>query len=81
MGAPVFFTTGKPRRLFQVTGGSGQFAPHSPRTIHIGLGKLDAVDAVRIVWPNAKHEEQKTGKLKSDSYYLIEQGKAPKAVK
>ena len=81
VGALVFVTSGKQTRLFQVTGGSGQFAPHSPRTIHIGLGKLDAVDAVRIVWPNAKHEEQKTGKLKSDSYYLIEQGKAPKAVK
>ena len=66
---------------FQVTGGTGQFAPHSPRTIHIGLGKATQVDAVKIVWPNAKHEEQKIAAIKADSYYTIEKGNAPKAVK
>ena len=67
--------------MFQVTGGTGQFAPHSPRTIHIGLGKATQADSVRIVWPNPKHEEQKIAAIKADSYYSIEKGKAPKAVK
>ncbi|MCC6574240.1 MAG: CRTAC1 family protein [Planctomycetes bacterium] len=81
IGAIVYVTSGKVTRQFQVTGGTGQFAPHSPRTIHIGLGKAMGVDAIRIVWPNAKHEEQKIGKLKADSYYIVAQGKEPKAAK
>ena len=81
IGAILYVTVGKTTRMFQVTGGTGQFAPHSPRTIHIGLGKATQVDAVKIVWPNAKHEEQKIAAIKADSYYTIEKGKAPKAVK
>lgn len=81
VGALVEVTVGKATRMFQVTGGNGQFAPHGPRTIHVGLGKAAQVDAVRIVWPNAKHEEQKIGAVKADGYYTIEKGKAPKAVK
>ena len=81
VGAIVYVTVGKTTRMFQVTGGTGQFAPHSPRTVHIGLGKATKADSVRIVWPNAKHEEQKIAAIKADSYYTIEKGKAPKAVK
>jgi hypothetical protein len=81
VGAIVYVTVGKTTRMFQVTGGTGQFAPHSPRTIHIGLGKATQADAVKIIWPNAKHEEQKIAAIKADSYYTIEKGKAPKAVK
>lgn len=81
VGAIVYVTVGLTTRMFQVTGGTGQFAPHSPRTIHIGLGKATQADSVRIVWPNAKHEEQKIAAIKADSYYTIEKGKAPKAVK
>ncbi|MCC7510971.1 MAG: CRTAC1 family protein [Planctomycetes bacterium] len=81
VGAIVYVTVGKTTRMFQVTGGSGQFAPHSPRTIHVGLGTAKQADAVRIVWPNAKHTEQKIGAIKANSYYTIQQGKAPKAAK
>jgi hypothetical protein len=81
VGALVYVTVGKTTRLFQVTGGTGQFAPHSPRTIHIGLGSATQADAVRIVWPNAKHTEQKLGAIKADMYYTIQQGKAAKAQK
>ncbi|MBX3459309.1 MAG: CRTAC1 family protein [Planctomycetes bacterium] len=81
VGALVWVTVGKTTRMFQVTGGSGQFAPHSPRTIHIGLGAAKQADAVRIVWPNKQHAEQKLGPIKANSYYKIEQGKQPAAVK
>ena len=77
MGALVWIRVGDTERHFQVFGGSGQFAPHGPRTIHIGLGAAKGIDGGRIRWPNRAWDEQRIPPLEGGTTYRIRQGRAP----
>ncbi|MCH8241456.1 MAG: ASPIC/UnbV domain-containing protein [Planctomycetes bacterium] len=58
IGARVFLTVGETTQMAEVGTASSYLSRHE-LTVHFGLGTHDAVDELRIVWPDG-HEERHT---------------------
>ena len=75
VGARVVVTAGGEERWSFVDGGNG-FAGQSSRILHFGLGELDQVDGVRVLWPSGL--EEKADKLAADRTYHWIEGRPPR---
>ncbi len=51
IGARVHVTAGGRERVYTVRADGSYLAAHDPR-VHVGLGDVDSVDAVRVIWPD-----------------------------
>ncbi len=75
VGARVVVTAGGQERWSFVDGGNG-FAGQSSRILHFGLGELDRIEGVRVLWPSGL--EEKVGRLAADRLYKWTEGRPPK---
>ncbi len=55
LGAKVFVTAGNRTQMVEIGAGSS-YLSQSETTAHFGLGGLDRVEAVRVVWPDGVEE-------------------------
>ncbi len=55
LGAQVWVTAGDKKRCNLVLAGASYLSSHDPRA-HFGLGSIDAIDALVVLWPNGERE-------------------------
>lgn len=55
LGAQVWVTMGDKKRCSPVLAGTSYLSSSDPRA-HFGLGPIDAIDAVVVLWPNGERE-------------------------
>jgi enediyne biosynthesis protein E4 len=62
VGAVVRVTTGPRKQLRQVQAAGG-YLSQSSKTVHFGLGNLDKLDSVDILWPSGERQRVESPKL------------------
>ena len=70
IGARVEVRYGSQRRFAEIVSGKG-FLSQNPTALHFGLGSVDKVDSVKIIWPSGQTETF-TGIAAGKTHLLIE---------
>jgi hypothetical protein len=72
IGARVRLVAGGRERIGEVRGASSYLSQGDPR-VHFGLGELDEVERVEIVWPEGERQSLRGGELRLGAVNLIRQ--------
>lgn len=79
VGARVTIEAGG-RKLVRFIKGGGSYLSAGDRRLLVGLGPADRIDRVTVDWPTGEPRIERLEGLAADQYWLIEQGRPPKAV-